>query len=495
MAALPTGRPRDRPDRAGRRRDRRDARSSPASASLDIGRALDRRRVAPLRLGRGRLVPGGPPDRRRPRPDRPDGRASASTASRPAAFGYAPLPSPDGTPLRPHRGPRRAAWTSSSATSPAPSRPKRGRGRPPKTPRTVAGGRGRAADQPVGRRLAVGRLAVGRRVGRRDRRERDPPAGPVAAAGPRRRPGGRPAAPGHRLDAGRARRRARAEPRPGRRARRPHGARRPAARGHALAPDRGDRQARRPARPDDRLPARRPDLAVVPRVPAVQAAARRGRASPSSTSTSAARPATAARSAIANHDEWGHADLHDVIDAARWAAGQPWSDGRLAVYGGSYGGYLVLCALVEEPALWRAGVDLFGDSEIAESYRHGDRPGRLDLHRMMGSPDDAGARGRSTAAARRSIAPSGSRRPLLILHGRKDKRVVPLMTERMVEALEIEGKTLRGPLVRRRGPRLGAPGEPPRRVRADPRVPPHARPRRAAGRLSPCRPSVPRPPG
>ena len=30
--------------------------------------------------------------------------------------------------------------------------------------------------------------------------------------------------------------------------------------------------------------------------------------------------------------------------------------------------------------------------------------------------------------------------PLLILHGRKDKRVVPLMTERMVEALEIEGK-------------------------------------------------------
>ncbi|HEY8987726.1 MAG TPA: prolyl oligopeptidase family serine peptidase, partial [Candidatus Limnocylindrales bacterium] len=30
--------------------------------------------------------------------------------------------------------------------------------------------------------------------------------------------------------------------------------------------------------------------------------------------------------------------------------------------------------------------------------------------------------------------------PLLILHGRKDKRVVPLMTERMVEALQIEGK-------------------------------------------------------
>ena len=141
----------------------------------------------------------------------------------------------------------------------------------------------------------------------------------------------------------------------------------------------------------------------------------------------------------ANHGEWGHADVHDLVDAARWAADQPWSDGRLAIYGGSYGGYMVLCALVEEPDLWRAGVDLFGDSEIAESYRHGDRVGRLDLHKMMGSPDDPDRaelyrRGSPVYRAERIQA------PILILHGRKDKRVVPLMTERMVEALEIEGK-------------------------------------------------------
>ncbi len=141
----------------------------------------------------------------------------------------------------------------------------------------------------------------------------------------------------------------------------------------------------------------------------------------------------------ANHGEWGHADVHDVIDGARWAIEQSWSDGRLAIYGGSYGGYIVLCALVDEPAMWRAGIDLYGDSEIAESYRHGDRPGRLDLFRMMGSPDDPARaevyrRGSPVYRAERIEA------PLLILHGRKDKRVVPLMTERMVEALEIESK-------------------------------------------------------
>jgi dipeptidyl aminopeptidase/acylaminoacyl peptidase len=141
----------------------------------------------------------------------------------------------------------------------------------------------------------------------------------------------------------------------------------------------------------------------------------------------------------ANHDEWGHADVFDLIDAAHWAEGQAWCDGRLAIFGGSYGGYMVLSALVEEPGLWRAGVDLYGDSEIAESFRHGDRAGRLDLARQMGSPDDAERagtyrRGSPVYRAERIEA------PLLILHGRKDKRVVPLMSERMVEALEIEGK-------------------------------------------------------
>jgi dipeptidyl aminopeptidase/acylaminoacyl peptidase len=142
----------------------------------------------------------------------------------------------------------------------------------------------------------------------------------------------------------------------------------------------------------------------------------------------------------ANHDEWGHADVHDLIDAGEWVRSQSWSDGRLGIYGGSYGGYMVLCALVEAPAMWSVGIDMYGDSEIAESFRHGDRPGRLDLQKMMGSPDDPA---RSAAFRRGSPIYRAEliEAPLLILHGRKDKRVVPLMTEKMVEALEIESKT------------------------------------------------------
>src|SRR4029079_6378919 len=58
----------------------------------------------------------------------------------------------------------------------------------------------------------------------------------------------------------------------------------------------------------------------------------------------------------------------------------------------------------------------------------------------MGEPDDQ----RKSEFFRRGSPVYRAERieaPLLLLHGRKDKRVGPLMTERMVEALEIENKT------------------------------------------------------
>src|SRR5262249_43538095 len=116
----------------------------------------------------------------------------------------------------------------------------------------------------------------------------------------------------------------------------------------------------------------------------------------------------------ANHGEWGNADPHDMVDAARRVKAPAWANGRVGIYGGPYGGYLVLSALVDEPSLGDVGVDLYGDSEIAESCRHGDRPGRLDLARMMGSPEDPA----KAAAYRRGSPLYGAERieaPLLIL--------------------------------------------------------------------------------
>ena len=68
---------------------------------------------------------------------------------------------------------------------------------------------------------------------------------------------------------------------------------------------------------------------------------------------------------------------------------------------------------------------------------------------------------------------------------------MPLMTEKMVEALEIEGKFHEVHWYDDEAPRLGAPREPSRRLRADPGLPPDPRPRRAApGARRSARPGV-----
>ena len=323
-------------------------------------------------------------------------------------FGHVPLASPDGTRfvhIEVHDGFQDLVVASMAAEA----APKRGRGRPPKSPRTVAAaGRGQRIDPFDGVWRAIGWLADGAwiaAIGESETRPQDLWLLPVPGVAPE------DARPRQVTDS------------------------LPAVLRPALAPGRAAHTERfaftardglriegtvhRPVAADGKRGSRRVPVVIYPHggptgadVPAVR---RRSsncssrRATPSSTSTSAARPATAARSARPTTTSGATPTSTTSSMAARWAAEQPWADGRLAIYGGSYGGYVVLCALVEEPAMWSAGVDLFGDSEIAESY-----PARRSAGPAGPAPDDGLARRRArgpprSAAARRSIARSASR--------------------------------------------------------------------------------------
>ncbi|HTE54731.1 MAG TPA: prolyl oligopeptidase family serine peptidase, partial [Kofleriaceae bacterium] len=56
--------------------------------------------------------------------------------------------------------------------------------------------------------------------------------------------------------------------------------------------------------------------------------------------------------------------LRDIETVNTWARAQPWCDGRLVIMGGSYGGYMTLLALTRQPAIWQAGVDNSGMSDL-----------------------------------------------------------------------------------------------------------------------------------
>jgi dipeptidyl aminopeptidase/acylaminoacyl peptidase len=124
----------------------------------------------------------------------------------------------------------------------------------------------------------------------------------------------------------------------------------------------------------------------------------------------------------------------DLAYAAQWLREQPGIDAeRLVVYGGSYGGFMVLSAMTTYPQLWAAGVDVVGISnfvtflENTSSYRRGVRESEygtlandrefLEAVSPINHIDNVAA-------------------PLMVIHGANDPRVPLSETEQLVAALD-----------------------------------------------------------
>ncbi len=57
------------------------------------------------------------------------------------------------------------------------------------------------------------------------------------------------------------------------------------------------------------------------------------------------------------HRRLGGPEITDQLTAVRWLRAQPWVDAdRIAVYGGSYGGYMTLMLMLTAPETFRAGI-------------------------------------------------------------------------------------------------------------------------------------------
>lgn len=67
----------------------------------------------------------------------------------------------------------------------------------------------------------------------------------------------------------------------------------------------------------------------------------------------------------AGDKEWGRKMQDDLTDAVKWAIAQGYADPKkVAIYGGSYGGYATLAGVAFTPDLYACGVDICGPSNI-----------------------------------------------------------------------------------------------------------------------------------
>ena len=135
----------------------------------------------------------------------------------------------------------------------------------------------------------------------------------------------------------------------------------------------------------------------------------------------------------------GEADLGDVVASKQMLAEIDYIDpDRIGIIGGSYGGYMVLAALTFQPDVFDAGVDLFGISNWYrtvqsippwwESFREG-------LEKELGKFDDeAFFKAKSPLFHAENI-----RKPLIVLQGANDPRVLKMESDEIVEAVRANG--------------------------------------------------------
>lgn len=141
--------------------------------------------------------------------------------------------------------------------------------------------------------------------------------------------------------------------------------------------------------------------------------------------------------------EWGGKMHNDLVDAVGWAVGRGVADPRrIAIFGGSYGGYAALVGLAFTPDLFACGVDYFGPSNLItflESVPPYWRPYDGYFRTRLGDPvkDAEFLKSRSPLFRAELIE-----KPLLIAQGGNDPRVKKSESLQMVEALRKGGRAV-----------------------------------------------------
>ena len=143
---------------------------------------------------------------------------------------------------------------------------------------------------------------------------------------------------------------------------------------------------------------------------------------------------------VADDLKHGKEPLWDCVAGKDYLASLPYVDkDRIGIIGGSYGGYMVLAALAFKPESFAVGVDIFGVSNWVRTLENIPKwweSQRLALYQEMGDPA-------KDAVMLREISPvfhaDKIKRPLIVLQGANDPRVIKPESDDIVAAVKKNG--------------------------------------------------------
>jgi dipeptidyl aminopeptidase/acylaminoacyl peptidase len=136
--------------------------------------------------------------------------------------------------------------------------------------------------------------------------------------------------------------------------------------------------------------------------------------------------------------DWANGQARDAAAAADFVRAQPWSNGRVGIYGYSYGGITSMAAIARVPDAFDAAVPMAGIYDFADAYTNADRLGKIFIKTGHGgSPEE---RPEVYAISNTLARVQNIETPVLTMHGEADVRAPYRQFQLVVDILEREGK-------------------------------------------------------
>jgi len=131
--------------------------------------------------------------------------------------------------------------------------------------------------------------------------------------------------------------------------------------------------------------------------------------------------------------QWGGKMHQDILDQVQWAVNEKIAiKDKVAIIGGSYGGYEVLVAMTMTPNEFACGIDLVGPSNLEVFMPHWDED---RMGSVLGDPRTE--EGRAFLRSRSPINfADQTNHPVLIGQGGKDSRVPQDQSDSVVRAMQ-----------------------------------------------------------
>jgi dipeptidyl aminopeptidase/acylaminoacyl peptidase len=138
-------------------------------------------------------------------------------------------------------------------------------------------------------------------------------------------------------------------------------------------------------------------------------------------------------------NDWATGQAHDAAIAADFMRALPYVNGKVGIYGYSYGGIMTMATIARHPDKYDAAVPMAGIYDFGDALTNADRLGKIFTRTGHGGdPADRKAiYARSNTLARVKDVKT----PLLIMHGEADVRAPYRQYQLAVDILKKTGKT------------------------------------------------------